>query len=811
MARPKAEQPEQSAPPMVHTGARVRRNEDPRLLRGRGRYVDDIPLEGCVHGAFLRSTVARGRIVALDTTEAEQLPGVLAVYTCENIGGLDREMPLLIPHPCISHGRTQRPLARDDVYYVGQAIAFVVAVDRYVAEDAVSRISVDIEPLPVEVDMERAVEDGAPLVHPDVPGNIAAALVQNCGDADAAFARAEHRTRIRVQVDRSTGAPMECLATAARWDPVSGELVVWDGTQAPIGLRGALASLFELDEDKVRVIAPDVGGGFGPKIHFPYANEVLVPLAAMELGRPVKYIEDRSENFVHMSHERTQIHEIELAATKDGEVIGLRDVFLHDTGAFIPYGIAVAQVASTAIAGPYRIPNIEVEFRCIYTPTVPVTPYRGCGRPQANFALERAMDQLAEELGIDRFEIRRRNLIADDEFPYKREGLIFADGLPVTYDSGQYGAALALLEEELDLPAFRAEQEQARAEGRWLGLGLSFYVEGTGLGPYEGGRVRIHPITGKVYVNTGLTTQGQGHATSMAQLVADQLGVAVDDVIVVEGDTGVFDWGVATFASRAMVVSGSAIHKAAVKARERVLEIAANMLEVDQADIVLENGAATVRGTDTSVPLAAIATVSNPLRYAFNDAAQIATQFAPANKGDGPPLPEESRPGIQTEEYYSPPHATWAYGVHAAIVEVDPVSYDLQVKRYVIVHDCGKMINPMIVEGQIAGGVASGMGGAFYEKLEYEANGNLRNASFMEFLMPYATEVPHMEMHHLETPTPLNPIGAKGAGEAGTIPVAAVIASGIQDALAPEGIGPLWHVPLNPSVLHDAVREARSR
>lgn len=794
-----------------HIGSRVRRNEDPRLLRGRGRYVDDIPLEDCMHGAFLRSTIARGRITAIDTSEAERTPGVLAVYTCDNIGSLDREMPLLIPHPCITHGRTQRPLAREDVYYVGQAIAFVVAVDRYIAEDAVTRISVDIETLPVEVDLERAAAEGAPAVHPDVPGNVAAQLTQRCGDPDAAFARADHRTKIKVQVDRSTGAPMECLATAARWDPVSESLTVWDGTQAPIGLRGALSSLFDLDENQVRVIAPDVGGGFGPKIHFPYANEVLVPLAAMQLGRPVKYIEDRSENFVHMSHERTQVHEIELAATTDGEVIGLRDVFLHDTGAFIPYGIAVAQVASTAIAGPYRIPNIDVEFSCVYTPTVPVTPYRGCGRPQANFALERAMDQLGEELGIDRFEIRRRNLIADDEFPYKREGLIFADGLPVTYDSGQYGAALEMLEEALDLPAFREEQQRARDEGRWLGLGLSFYVEGTGLGPYEGARVRIHPITGKVYVNTGLTTQGQGHATTFAQITAEQLGVAVEDVIVVEGDTGVYDWGVATFASRAIVVSGSAVHKAALKARERVMEIAANMLEVDPSDIELVDGHAGVRGTSEMIPLAAIATVSNPLRYAFNDAAQIATQFAPATKGDGPALPGDSRPGIETEQYYSPPHATWAYGVHAAIVEVDPVSYNLKVNRYVLVHDCGRMINPTIVEGQIAGGVASGMGGAFYEKLEYEANGNLRNASFMEFLMPYATEVPHLEMLHLETETPLNPLGVKGAGEAGTIPVAAVIASGIQDALASEGIDPLLHVPLNPSVLHAAVMAARSR
>lgn len=795
-----------------HYGASVQRNEDDRLLRGKGRFVDDIPLEDCLHGAFLRSPIARGRITHLDVSAAEQLQGVVKVYTCDNIGSLDRDMPLLIPHPCITHPRTQRPLAREEVFHMGQAIAFVVAVDRYIAEDAVALIDLDVDPLPVKVALEAAMEDGAPLVHEDVPNNVAAHLTQTSGDAAAAFTKADHITRIRVQVDRSTAAPMECLATAARWDDVSEEMTVWDGTQAPIGYRGALASLFELDEDRVRVIAPDVGGGFGAKIQFPYANEVLVPLAAQELRHPVKYVEDRSENFVHMTQERTQIHEIELAATKDGEVLGLRDHFLHDTGAFIPYGIAVAQVASTAIAGPYRIPNIFVDFKCVYTPTVPVSPYRGCGRPHANFAIERAMDRLAEELGLDRFEVRRRNLIAADEFPYRREGLIFADGLPVTYDSGEYSLALDKLAKALDIEGFQEEQAEAREHGKYLGLGLSFYVEGTGLGPYEGGKVRIHPITGKVYVNTGLTTQGQGHATAFAQITADQLGVSVNDVIVVEGDTGIFDWGVATFASRAAVMSGNAIHRAAVKARERVIEIAANMLEADPNDIELRDGYARVAGTTgNEVSLATVATASNPLRYAFNEAAQAATQFAPAAKADGPPLPESTRPGIQTEEYYSPPHATWAYGAHGAIVEVDPVTFNISVKRYVVVHDCGTMINPAIVEGQIAGGVAQGMGGAFYEYLDYEDNGNLRNASFMEFLIPYATEVPHLDMIHMETPSPLNALGVKGVGEAGTIPVAQVIASGAEDALKPFGIEPLHHVPLDPDMLYDAVvRQARS-
>lgn len=789
-------------------GARVERNIDSRLLTGEGAFVDDIPLSGALHAAFVRSSHARARIKSIDVSAARKHPGVAAIYTCDDIGDLDITMPLLIPHQSMKNPRTQRPLARGDVYYVGQTIAMVVAVDRYATEDAASLIAVEYEPLPVAMDLEQAIADGAALVHADVPNNIAAHFVQVSGSPDDAFARAERITKIRVQVDRSTAAPMECRAVAASFDAVSGELTVWDGTQAPISVRGGLASIFKLDEDKVRVIAPDVGGGFGQKVLLFYPDELLVPMAAMRFGRPVKYIEDRVENFLGSSHERTQIHEIELAAMKSGEVIGLRDSFLHDTGAFIPYGIAIAQVASTSIAGPYRIPNIWVEFKAIYTPTVQVTPYRGCGRPQACFAIERALDQLAEELGLDRLEIRRRNLIRESEFPYVREGLLFADGLKVTLDSGQYAKALEMAAEAVGVATLAADQEKARAAGKYLGLGFACYVEGTGLGPYEGGHIRVHPITGKVYVNTGLTSQGQGHDTVFAQIVADQLGVDVTDVIVVEGDTKAFDWGIATFASRAAVVSGNAIHKTALTVRQKILKAAANMLEVDIGDIELRDAAAWIKGTNRFVPLAAIATASNPLRYAFNEAAQAATQFAPASKHDGPPLADGEAPGLEATDYYSPACSTWAYGVHAAIVEVDPALCTVNIRKYVCIHDCGNMINPMIVEGQVAGGIAQGIGGALYERLEYQPDGSLANANFAEFLMPYATEIPHIEILHLETPTPLNPLGVKGVGEAGCIAVGAVIASGVEDALRPLCNAKFRHVPLTPSMISDALERA---
>jgi len=786
-------------------GARIERNIDSKLLRGEGAFVDDIPLAQPLHAAFVRSPFARARVRSINIAAAERHPGVAVVYTCDNIGELDIKMPLLIPHPSMEHPHTQRPLARGDVYYVGQTVAMVVAVNRYVAEDAAALVEVDYDPLDVEIDLEKAVLPGAPLVHDDAPNNIAAHFVQISGKPDEAFANAKHITKIRVQVDRSTAAPMECRAVAAVWDQVSEELTVWDGTQAPISLRGGLASILKLDEDKVRVIAPNVGGGFGQKIMMFHPDELLVPMAAMKLGRPVKYIEDRRENFIGASHDRTQIHYIELAAKKTGEVIGLRDSFLHDTGAFIPYGIAVAQVASTSIAGAYRIPNIWVEFKALYTPTVQVTPYRGCGRPQACFAIERAMDQLAEELGLDRFEIRRRNLIREDEFPYPREGLLFADGLKVTLDSGQYHKAFDMILNALDAANFSAAQRKAQAEGRYLGLGLAFYVEGTGLGPYEGGHVRVHPITGKVYVNTGLPSQGQGHDTVFAQIVADQLGVKTQDVIVVEGDTKAFDWGVATFASRAAVVSGNAIHKTAVVVREKTLKAAANMLEVDVADVELHDGAAWVKGSNRFVPLAAVATASNPLRYAFNEAAQAATQFAPASRHDGPPLAEGQAPGLEATDYYSPPCATWAYGVHGALVEVDPDLCTVKIQKYVCIHDCGNMINPMIVEGQVHGGIAQGLGGALYERLEYEPSGNLANANFVDFLIPYATEIPNVEVLHLETPSPLNPLGVKGVGEAGCIAVGAVIASAVEDALKPLGAGKFHHVPLTPSLIQAAL------
>jgi carbon-monoxide dehydrogenase large subunit len=789
-------------------GQRIRRNEDLRLVRGMGSFLDDVDVPEALQVAFLRSPIAHGRIVSLDVSRARELPGVVAVFGHRDLGEHDIELPLMIPHPSMPHPLTQPLLARDEVHYVGQTIVMVVAESRYLAEDAVELIELDIEPLPAVVDIEDALAEGSPLVHDGAPGNVAAHWVQLVGDPDAAFEEAAVVFSERYVVERSGGMALETRGILARYDPRTRELNVWDTTQAPLTIKGSLGSLFGIPYNKVRVTQPDTGGGFGTKVMF-YPDEVLVPWAALRLERPVKYVEDRIEHFIGSTHERKQIHEIEVAATSEGVVLAVKDRFLHDTGSFIPYGIAIAQVASTQLPGPYRIPSFRAEFTCVYTNTVPVTPYRGCGRPQACFVIERVMDRLAKDLGLDRAEVRRRNFIRPDEFPYRRGDILFADGLPVTLDSGQYEKQLDILLDAVGYAEFAAEKERARAEGRHVGLGFANYVEGTGLGPYEGAHVQVEPTTGKVWVATGLTSIGQGLETALAQIAAEELGVEVEDVIVVTGDTQAMPWGVATFASRAAVVSGNAVSVAAKAVRDRALRFAANMLETAPEDLEVADGRISVKGVpERAVTLKQVAIASNPLRYAFDEDAKAATQFAPARRSDGPQLPPGDEPGLEAVGYYSPPHATWASGAHAAVVEVDVETGELSYLRYAAVHDCGTMINPMIVEGQVMGGVAQGIGGSFFERLAYDAEGQLRNASFMDFLIPYATEVPPMRLEHLETPSPLNPRGIKGAGEAGCIPVPALTASAIDDALSDLGVT-VKEMPLDPCALKALIDEAR--
>lgn len=777
-------------------GAPIPRVEDQRLLRGKGRYADDVLVgQRVLHAAVLRSPHAHARIVDIDVADVLDVEGVHVVWTHEDLTGpIAEPLPLLIPHPTLTEGRTQFALAKDEVNYVGEAIAFVVADDRYIAEDAVERIRVTYDFLPPVVGVEAArAADNA--VHEDVPDNVAAHMVQENGDARAAIASAPHTLSLDLTVERSACMPLEGRGTVARWDPDTSRLTVWSSTQTSTGVRGCVAAKLQLDLAQVDVITPDVGGGFGVKINHPWPEELLVPLAARTLGVPVKFTEDRREHFISSAHERGQIHHVEVGFDDDGRILGLDVEFWHDHGAYTPYGLIVPIITSTQLLGPYKPANYRVEFRSLYTNTVIVTPYRGAGRPQGCFVMERTMDAIAKATGLSRTEVREHNFIQPDEFPY-HHGLTFQDGRDLTYDSGDYPASLAKLKELVGWEEFPAFQQEMAAQGRRVGIGLACYVEGTGVGPYEGAHVHIE-TSGKVKVATGLTSQGQGHQTAFAQIVADTLGVPFEDVEITTGDTRKMPYAVGTFASRAAVMSGSAIHLAALRAKEKALRIAAEALEVDEGDLELADGTVTVKGTGLGIDLGTIAVLSNPLRYAFDEASKAATQFSVGDPSK-PPVSEGDHPGLEGKDFYSPPRSTFASGMHAVIVETDPLTAEVRILKYAVVHDCGHLINPMIVEGQIHGGVAQGVGGALYERMEYDESGQLLNASFMDFLMPYVTEVPtSIDIDHLETPSPLNPLGIKGAGEAGVIPSAAVFAAAIEDA---EGIE-IRSMPISPSEL----------
>ena len=781
-------------------GEGVRRVEDDRLLRGQGRYVDDV-LPGALEVALVRSPHAHARIREIDVDALLDVEGVVAVYTYEDLlGPMADPLPLLIPHPALTHGRTQHALAKDEVNYVGEAIAMVVAVDRYVAEDAVGLVRVDYEVLPPVVGIE-AARRADRLVHDDVPGNVGARLEQANGDAAAAIAAAPHTLSLDLTVERSASMPLEGRGTAARWDPDSGRLQVWSSTQTSTGLRAAIATKLVLDLVQVDVITPDVGGGFGVKIVHPWPEELLVPMAARALGRPVRFTEDRREHFISSAHERGQVQHVDVGFDDDGRLLGLAVQFWHDHGAYTPYGLIVPIITSTQLLGPYKPGAYSVVFESLYTNTVIVTPYRGAGRPQAVYAMERTMDAIAAYLHKDRAEVREVNLIQPDEFPYDH-GLTFQDGRPLVYDSGDYPAGLAKLKALVGWDDFEAVREAARAEGRRVGIGMALYVEGTGVGPYEGAHVHVE-TSGKVKVAIGLTSQGQGHRTAFAQIVADELGVPFEDVEVTSGDTRRMPYAVGTFASRAAVMSGSAVALTARAVRAKALRIAAEALEANEDDLEIVDGSVRVKGAPgAELALGTVAVLSNPLRYAFDEASKAATQFSVGDPGR-PPVAEDDEPGLEARDFYSPERSTFASGMHAVVVETDPDTAEIRILKYAVVHDCGTIVNPMIVEGQIHGGVAQGVGGALYERMAYDESGQLLNASFMDFLMPYATEVPErIDIDHLETPSPLNPLGIKGAGEAGVIPSAAVFASAIEDA---EGI-PVRAMPISPSELFELRR-----
>jgi len=771
-------------------GKPLPRNEDARLLTGQALFTDDVHLAGMVHIAFLRSPYAHARILRIDVGRARQRPGVVAVYTADDLGAYWSPGPLLVSPPPIErlvfNARTQVPLAKDKVRHAGEPLAVVVAESRYIAEDAVGDIEVDYEPLPAVVDLEKALLPDSAHVHDDLESNLAAHVIQERGNYEEAKRRAHLVLRRRLTYDHGAAAALENRGLVADWDARQARLTVWDTTQAPIPIRNGLAARLGLSEHQVRVIAPFVGGGFGPKIMMFYPEELVVPWVAMQLKRPVKWIEDRAENFLATTHERSQIHEAEIALAKDGRILGVHDVFLHDTGAYDPYGLTVPINSQCTLLGPYNIPNYYSEFKAVFTNKTIVTPYRGAGRQHGVFVIERLLDIAARELKIDVTDIRRRNFLPPDSFPHDNN-IIFQDFAPLVYDSGNYAPilehALRLIEHD---DFVQKEQPRLRKEGRHVGIGVVAYVEGTGIGPYEGARVQIE-ATGKVSVATGVGTQGQGHFTSFAQVAAEQLGVELSDVEVITGDTDQFHWGTGTFASRGAVVAGNAVHAAALRVREKVLHFASEILQAPPEQLDLAGGRVSVRGQpERSVTLGELAGQANPLRGAVRPGTE---------------------PGLEATEYFGPARGATASGVHAAILEVDPETMRIEIKKYVVVHDCGTILNPLILEGQVHGGVAQGIGNSYYEHLMYDENAQLMNASFMDYLLPTSLDIPPIIVGHEETPSPLNPLGVKGVGEAGAIPVGALFAQAVEDALHDVPLE-ILEIPLSPNQLWELVMNA---
>lgn len=794
VAKGRAKRPQRHTADTQWLGRRVVRNEDARLLTGRALFIDDLQLPGMVHVAFVRSPYAHARIKGIDTSFATGFEGVVAVVTAADLGDYWQPGPLLVPPPPVPgmtfHQRTQVPLAKDKVRLVGEAVVAVVATSRALAEDAAEQVIVDYEPLPAVVDLEAALDRSCAKVHDDLESNLAAFVPQFSGSSwEDAAAKAHLVVKRRFHYDRGASAAIENRGVVAHWDARADRLEIWDTTQAPIPVRNGLAAMLGLSEHQVRLVAPFIGGGFGPKIMMFYPEEVLVPWLAIRLGRPVKWIEDRLENFSATTQERLQIHDAELAVDAEGHILGVRDRFLHDTGAYDPYGLTVPLNSQCTLLGPYRVPAYDSEMRAVFTNKPIVTPYRGAGRQHGVFVIERLLDLAARELGLDPIEIRRRNYLDPSVFPLE-QGVIYQDFAPLYYDSGNYQPLLEKAKKMIGWDHFHEVlQPAARAEGRALGIGIVSYVEGTGIGPFEGARVQVQ-TSGRVTIATGIGTQGQGHYTVLAQIAAERLGVDIGVVDVVTGDTDQFHWGTGTFASRGAVVAGNAVNAAAQDVQAKAVRLAAKLLGVKEEQIELVGGSARVVGEpDRQMSLGDLAAAANPMRGAVEPGAE---------------------PGLESTKYFGPHRGATASGAHAMILEVDPETFLVEVKRYVVVHDCGTVLNPLLVDGQVHGGVAQGLGNCFYEELVFDDNGQLLNASFMDFLLPTALEVPRIEVGHEETPSPLNALGTKGAGEAGAIPTGALFAQALESALGIQGLE-ILEMPLKPSTLWHRVEDAKRR
>jgi aerobic carbon-monoxide dehydrogenase large subunit len=763
-------------------GASVKRREDPRFLRGEGRFVDDVKLAGVLHAAFLRSPYPHARILSVRTEAAAAMPGVVRVFTFRDLERWMKPLPVFgaVPPGLAAairfdiHQPAQYALCPDRARYVGEIVVMVVAEDRYRAEDAADAIEVEWEPLPAVVDMQAGAAAGGPLVHEAAGTNVAVAFTHAIGNVERAFASADVVMRETFRIQRYVGMPLEGRGVVAAWDRRDGSLTTWNSTQVSHFVQQGLTTALELPPTKIRVIAPDLGGGFGTKASG-YAEDVLVPLAAIALNRPVKWTEDRREHMMSAAHARHQVHDIALAARRDGTILGLRDRIWLDLGAYNVWGVVLPYNTVAHLIGPFRIRDMHVDVQGVLTHKTPNAPYRGAGRPETVFAMDRAVDCLARELGLDPADIRRRNYIRADELPWDL-GMTYRDGNPLVYDSGDFPAALEAALEAAGYDAFRAEQPALRARGIYRGIGISGYVEGTAIGPFEGAHIKID-LAGRVHVATGAVSSGQGHETSFAQIAADALGVPIEWVTVIGGDTAAVPFGVGTFASRSGVTAGNSIADAARQVRGKLVDAAAALLEAAAADVEIEEGRVFVRGAPGSaVDLGRVVQAS---------------------------IPTFARPGVATPDfeasaYHHVPTVTYASAVHVAQVDVDTGTGYVKLLKYVVAHDCGKVINPVIVEGQVHGGVAQGVGGALFEEMAYDAEGQLLTGTLMDYLVPTSMDLPPIETVHLEFPSPRNPLQMKGVGEGGAISPPAAIANAIEDALAPFKVR-ITETPASPS------------
>ncbi len=766
-----------SGPAADGIGRGVRRREDGRFLRGRGRYVTDLPFGSALHVAIVRSPHAHARIAGVDARAARA--GVRGVFVHGDLPELRGALPPpVVPAVPVKPYR-QSPLADGVVRFAGEPVAAVVAADPYRAADAAEALRVEYEPLPAVLDPERALEPASPLVHAEWETNVAASVALGTGDLDAALRAAARVVTRRFRCGRVTALPLEPRAVAARWDPVTPRLEMWSSTQMPYGVRQRVAEALGLPLEAVRVIAPDVGGGFGTKGPV-YPEELVVAALARRLGAPVRWTDTRRESFVSTTHAGDQLHTATLALDGDGRILALADDFLIDAGAYLPRGAVVANVTATHLVGLYRLPVFRCRGRVVVTHKVPSAPYRGAGRPQAAFVVERLLDIAARELGLDPVELRRRNLVGAGEMPFRRD-LPYRDGMPIVHDSGDYPALLEAALARAGYDGFRARQRAARLRGRRLGIGVAAYNEATGIGPHEGAHVAVD-AAGGVSVTVGAPCQGQGHETTLAQICADRLGVPLASVTVTAGDTGRFPGSSGTFASRVAVVVGNAVAAAAAAAGERVRRVAGRVLECDPADVVIVGGRAHVRGAvDRALDLAAL--------HALSHRPDVVRDLG--------------EPGLAATRYHSPDSVTWAAGVHVATVEVDPDTGGVTVLSYHAVHDAGHEINPLVVEGQTQGGVAQGIGMALTEEIVYEA-GQAVTGTLMDYALARADGVPAIDVASADSPSPLNPLGVKGTGEGSAVPGPAAIANAVADAL--EGAVEPTQVPLRPETIATALR-----